>query len=441
MKKFVLRNGEVASVLGLLKADVYVDNGVIVKVSSDVGKAGKSDFEEIDCSSKVVMPGVIDVHVHFREPGEAYKEDFETGSAAAVWGGVTTVFDMPNNKPPTSSIAALKAKRKLIAGRSFCNYGFYILFDGNNIEEINRASGICGVKVYCAHSTGNMGVFENSLEKAFKEIRRDKVLVFHSEDENCIEENKKAYLAEFEGREVPASVHSKIRDGKCALMMTQKLCELAKKYKRPIHIAHVSTDAEMDLIEQYREFGVTCEVTPHHLVFADDDYEYFGNLIKVNPPIRERSDIFGLWKHLKMGNIDLIASDHAPHALVEKELPYVDAPAGIAGVQTMLPIFLNSVNDEGLSFGELVRFCCALPAEIFGLKSKGKIEEGYDADIVVVDMEKEKTFRREDVLSKCGFSPYVGNLYKGWPVKIFVGGELVCDEGKIIGKKVGKEVF
>lgn len=439
MKKFVLKNCDVAGESGLKKGDVYVEGGKIVKVGFGDGK-GVAGFEEIDCKGKVVMPGVIDVHVHFREPGEAYKEDFETGSAAAVCGGVTCVLDMPNNKPPVIKASDLEAKRKLIKGRSYCNYGFYMLFNGDNIDEINKAKGFFAVKTYCANSTGDMGIFEKNLEKAFKGIAKDKVLVFHSEDESCIEENKQAYLAEFEGREVPPSIHSKIRDPKCALMMTQKLCDLAKKYKRPIHIAHVSTDAEMDVIEQYRDFGVTCEVTPHHLVFCDDDYEYFGNLIKVNPPIRERSDIFGLWKHLKMGNIDLIASDHAPHALVEKELPYLDAPSGIPGVQTILPIFLNSVNDEGLSFQELVRFCCVRPAEVFGLKGKGRIEVGFDADIVVVDMEKEKTFEREDVLSKCGFSPYVGNLYKGWPVMTFVGGELVCREGKIVGKRVGKEV-
>jgi len=222
--------------------------------------------------------------------------------------------------------------------------------------------------------------------------------------------------------------------------MRKKLCELAAKYERPIHICHVSTEAEVDLIDQYE--WVTCEVAPHHLVLSTDDYGHLGTYGKMNPPLRDAKNVFGLWKAVKSGMVQLIATDHAPHLSEEKEVDdWRDAPSGVPGVEMLLPIFLNVVNDDGLTIQEVVSLCSKAPAELFGMKGKGRLEVGFDADVVVVDMDLEREFKNEDVQSKCGWSPYAGTVYKGWPVMTFVNGELVFKDGEIVGEKVGKEIL
>lgn len=430
MAKIVLKGGEVASVDGLVAADVLMDDGKIVAV----GEVDESGAEVIDVSGKVVMPGAIDVHVHFREPGGEHKEDWKHASLSAAAGGVTTVFDMPNTNPPIIDRESLKYKRALIKGMSYINYGIYMGYNGSNAEEINAAEGIPGVKVYCAHSTGKMGVGEDHLEAAFIEVKPEIKLLFHSEDEHIIEANRQ----KFEGQNDPA-IHSKIRSKEAAIAMTKKICEYAKKHKRPIHVCHVSTDEEVDLINEYREYGVTCEVAPHHLTLSEDDYGFLGNYLRMNPPVRDRMTVFGLWKALKMGMVDIIATDHAPHTREEKEKDYWEAPSGVPGVEMMLPILLNVVNDEGMEISEVVKLCCQRPAELFGLKTKGRVEVGYDADVIVVDMDKEMEFKDEDALTKCGWSPYSGSTYKGWPVMTFVGGRLACKDRQPVGEPQGQE--
>lgn len=454
MNKILLKNGEVVSSKGILKIDVLLEDGKIVGFPATGGQLpgrGKQaeddeelkDAEVVDCMDKLILPGVIDPHVHFRDPGATYKEDFESGSRAAVSGGVTTVLDMPNNEPPTTSRKALDDKRALVSGRSYANYGFYIGYDGENLEEVNEASNIPGVKVFVADSTGDMGVGTKNLEELFE--KSNKLIVVHAEDEGIIEENKKKFAHPAIGGgssngELVAAMHSKIRSPEAAAVAVKYVCELARKYKRPVHIAHVSTEAEVDIIEKYKDDGVTCEVTPHHLHLTEDDYEHWNNFIKVNPPVRSRMEVFSLWKALKMGVIDIIDTDHAPHSLEEKEAGYLDAPAGIPGVEMLLPIFLNTVSSEGLTISELVRLVCERPAEIFGIPNKGRIMEGYDADLVIVDMELEKKVERKNLLSKAGWSPYEGLMLKGWPIMTIVNGEIVYRDRKIEGKPIGKEV-
>lgn len=438
MKTILLKNGQVGHRLGIYDADVLIGADGKIVDTYDWGKKIKAD-KVIDCKGKLILPGLIDVHVHFREPGEAYKETWETGSKAAVSSGVTTVFDMPNNRPPVVSVKDLNAKRKLIGKRSYANYGLYMGFDGKNFSEIEKAKGICGVKVYSANSTGNMGVNMKSIEKLFKKY--DGMIVVHGEDEACIKENSEKYLAEFRGRDAAFSIHSKIRAPKCAISAVKAVCELAKKTgHKALHIAHVSCDGEIEIINKYRDFGVTCEVAPHHLLLCDSDYENPGNFIKVNPPVRSREDVFAMWKALKFGDIDIIATDHAPHSVVEKEQEYRKAPAGIPELDTLLPLLLNAVNDEALEVSDIVKLCCEGPARIFGLEEKGQVEPGFDADLVVVDMEITKEVDNKNLFTKCGWSPYTGVKLQGWPVMTFVGGEMVFKNGKIVGKPAGKEV-
>ncbi len=430
-EKILLKGGTLVSSEGSFQKDLLIENGKI--------SGGRSDGAEvIDCRGKVILPGLIDVHVHFREPGASYKEDWTTGSSAAVAGGVTTVCDMPNNKPAIVSVDELEKKRALIKGRSYCNYGLYIGYDGKNLEEIKKAKNVAGVKVYVANSTGNMGVDNAALEKLFKEF--DGRIVTHAEDEGIIEKNSKEFLAEFDGREVDPAVHSKIRSVEAAESAVKLVCKLAKNSKAKLHVAHVSCDAEIEVIAEYKKFGITCEVAPHHLLLSDDDYEIWKNFIKVNPPVRSRLDVFSMWKNLKFGVIDMIATDHAPHTIEEKEQSYEKAPSGVPELDTLLPIFLNTVNDEGMTIEELVGYLCEKPAQIFGIKNKGFLKDGFDADIVVVDMDLERKVERANLRTKCGWSPYEGSNFKGWPVMTFVGGELVFEAGKIVGKKAGKEV-
>ncbi|MBI5754172.1 dihydroorotase [Candidatus Peregrinibacteria bacterium] len=449
MSKILLKNGQVGCALGVYDADVLIENGKIVN-TFDWG--GKHEADEIiDCKGKLILPGLIDVHVHLREPGQKYKEDWITGTKAAVAGGVTTVCDMPNNVPPIFTLADLEAKRKLVAKRAYCNYGLYMGFNGQNFGEINKAKNIPAVKIYVANSTGNLGVSEETIRELFK--KSNKMIVAHAEDDHMIQQNIQGYLSEYgatmgeDGKlvvpkdaKIDPSLHSKIRSAECAASAVKFLCELARENQRKLHIAHVSSDQELTVLLEYQDIGVTCEVAPHHLLLSEDDYEKFGNLIKVNPPVRSKMDLFTMWKALKFGEVQIIATDHAPHTLLEKELGYMEAPSGIPELDTLLPILLNAVNDGGLEIKEVVKLCCEGPAKIFGIKNKGQVEAGFDADLVVVDMEKEFTVKNEKLFTKCKWSPYNGSTFKGCPVMTFVNGELVYKNGKIVGKKVGREI-
>jgi len=446
MPKILLKNGQVVSSEGVQNLDLMIENGKIIEIiKSDViipevlEMMKEADFKEIDLKGKYVLPGIIDVHVHFRTPGHEQKEDFTTGSAAAIAGGITTVLDMPNNVPPTINSKTLKAKRSLINGKTYVNYGLYIGFDGENFEEIERAKNISGIKVYTGSSTASGHVNYENLKKLFEVT--DKLIVVHAEDQSTIDENLGRTLVGVEGVEIPASVHSKIRPVHAEVKAITYVCEMAKKYGKRVHIAHVSSEEGLKVIAQYREFGVTCEVTPHHLTFNREDYEKFGNFLKVNPPIRDKEDVFALWKGIKSGEIDMIATDHAPHTVEEKSLSYEKAPSGVPGVETSLAVMLNAVNDKAMDISEVVKLMCENPAKIFGLKSKGKLEKWYDADITVVDLDLEKKVENKKLFTKCKWSLYDGMSFKGWPVMTFIGGELVYKDGKIVGEPVGKEVL
>ena len=434
---YILRNSEVVTAEGLQEVDLFIKDGKIAKI---LERGAESEGEEIDCSGKTILPGLIDVHVHLRTPGHEYKEDWETGSKAAVAGGVTTVCDMPNNNPPILTVGDLENKRKLIEGKSYVNYGIYMGYDGSNIDEVNAAENVPAVKLYCTHSTGNMGSPEESFRTLFE--KSNKLIVIHAEDHDCVEERYKKIVAEYEakGEPVPVQEHSNIRASDCAAKSVRDMCKLMEETGARLHVAHTSCALELEVIEEYKGRGkLTCEVAPHHLFLSIDDYETLGNYGRMNPPLRTQADTFEMWKALKSGLVDIVATDHAPHTIEEKEVPYLEAPSGVPELDTLLPLMLNVVNDEGMTIEEMVDRCCTKPAELFNIQNKGKIAEGFDADIVVVDMDEEKKVQRSGLFTKCGWTPYEDMVLQGWPVMTFVNGNLVFKDGEFVEGPSGKE--
>jgi len=415
--KLLLKNGTVVSSKGKKKADVLVEGGKIMKVAASITD---KDAKIIDCEGKFIIPGVIDTHVHLREPGGTHKEDFVTGSSAALKGGVTTVLDMPNNNPPIDTASRLADKYKLAEGRMKCNYKFFIVATGNNLSEIKKAKNACGVKLFMGKSTGGLVVGDDAdLEKIFKSVKGIP-LVVHAEDEARIEERKK----KFEGVN-DASVHSLIRDDEAAYIAVKKALHLAKKYGTRLHIAHVSTARELEAIKKFRGKNVTFEVATHHLFLNKDEYKKHGNFVKVNPPLRSESNRKAVLSALKSGFVDNVVTDHAPHTVSEKKLPYEKAPSGVPGLETLLPLMLDVVNHGELTIERCVQVLCENPAKIFSLKNKGAVKAGYDADLVVVDMLKEAVVGAGGYKTKCGWSPYDGWKLVGWPTIVVCGGEVV----------------
>ncbi len=392
--------------------DVYVQGGRIVAPFKDAERI-------VDCTGKFLMPGMIDSHVHFRTPGANYKEDFESGSLAAAMGGVTTVLDMPNTNPPTVSVSALTEKREMIRGKSYVNYGFFFGVTNENFEEMAKVTNVPGFKIYMGSSTGGLLVDnENSWEKAFRIAKaKNLTVVVHAEDESRIKEGK--------------------RDCDCAVIATSRAIELRKNIGNKLHIAHLSCGKELEFLRTNLDKNLTCEVCPHHLYFSQLDVK--DAYLKMYPPLRGEEDLTALWQGIRDGAVNIIATDHAPHSLEEKMQDFEVAPAGVPGVEFALPLLLNEINQNMLSPARLVELVCEEPARIFGIKNKGKLEIGYDADLVLVDMNMEKTIEREMVLSKCGWSPYEGYKLKGWPIMTVVGGEIVCENRQVLGVKVGRE--
>lgn len=425
----LIKNANIVTPPGVSSGDLGISGGKIVKLGSIDEKAS----QEIDASGKFLLPGVIDIHVHFRDPGFPEKGDFASESAAAASGGVTTVLDMPNTNPPTLTLEALEQKRKIAAAKSLVNYGFFFGLAYDNFQEIEKAKNIAGVKVYMGSSTGNLLIQDtNVIGKLFE---TGKPVIVHAEDESIIRENE----AKFRGAKDP-KIHSFIRSPKSAYEAVKSVLHLAKKYEARIHITHISTADEVAEIKKFKSQKVTCDVTPHHLALTDAYYEKIGNLAKVNPPLRKDSDRQTLWKGLKAGIIDIIASDHAPHAKEEKEQDYWIAPAGVPGVQTLLPFLLDSVEHGDLTISDVVKFTSENPAKLLGIKNKGKIEVGYDADLVLVDMALEQEVTDDMIFSQCRWSPFTGWKFHGWPVMTIIHGNIVFENGKIVGKSQGKEI-
>ncbi len=382
------------------------------------------------------MPGVIDPQVHFRDPGATHKEDLASGSRAAVKGGVTSFLEMPNTRPPTTSQTALDAKLARAAEVSVANYGFFIGATPSNLDAINTASPVCGIKVFMGSSTGDLLVSERAdLEKIF--ANGERLIAVHAEDEQRIRSRTAQFLDNAEPNPNPA-MHSQIRDVECALLASTLAVELSAQYQRRLHILHLSTGAEADLLRKNKQQWVSAEVIPNHLLLNEKDYETLGTLAQMNPPIRTPADNEKLFQALRDGVIDIIATDHAPHTLAEKQQTYPSAPSGMPCVETSLPLMLTEMRAGRCTLENILQWMCFGPAKVYGIPAKGKIIEGWDADLTIVDLDTEKPVRHEDMFTRCGWSPYAGRRLVGWPLWTIVSGRIAYEQRTIRETTRGK---
>lgn len=425
----VLRNAHIVTPEGVIEGDVALEGGRIAAIGEVNGKAER----ERDCSGLYILPGLIDIHVHLRDPGWPMKEDFGSGTRAAAAGGVTTVLDMPNTNPLVTTQEILDTKRAAAASKSLVNFGLYMALTDDNIDDIKRATNFIGVKVYLAKTTGDMFVKNmKALEELFE---MDKLVLVHAEDEEMIEANA---LRMRENKD--PSVHSLIRPPEAAYESVKTVLHLAKKKEARVHITHASTALEVNELAKFSSPLITADATPHHLFLNDTSYKKLGTMVKVNPPLRSEADRKALWTALREGTLTAIATDHAPHTVEEKSAPYMSAPAGVPGLETMLPLLLDAVNHNELTLAEVVRLTSERPAQIARIPNKGRIEVGHDADLVVVDMNDLRAVGARGFATRCGWSPFTGKKLKGWPVMTIVGGTIVYGNGLFNESFRGKEI-
>ena len=430
--EMILKGGTVVNHDGTGQRDIAVTGGRI----TGIGAFGAEQAGEvIDCTGLHILPGVVDSQVHLREPGAEHKEDLETGGRAAVMGGVTGVFEMPNTSPLTTSAETLEDKVRRATNRMYCDFAFYMGGTRENahlLGDLEKLPGCAGVKVFMGSSTGSLLVEDDKgVARILANIRRR--AAFHSEDEFRLNERKQLRV---EGD--PAS-HYVWRDVEAARLSTERLIRLAREAHKRIHILHISTADEFPLLAAARDVA-TVEVLPNHLLFAADDYARLGSLIQMNPPVREAHHRKGIWAALNSGLVDVLGSDHAPHTLEEKARAYPASPSGMPGVQTLVPVMLDCVNKGLLSLERFVDLTSHGPNRIFGMAGKGRIAEGYDADFTIVDMKAKRTITNGWIESRCKWTPHDGREVTGWPVGTFVRGRKVMWNGEIIGKAQGQPI-
>jgi dihydroorotase len=427
--KTLIKNAQVVLPDETARVDVLVDGERIVSI--DAAMQTQAD-EVVDATGLHLIPGVIDDQVHFREPGLTHKEDLACASRACAKGGVTTYLEMPNTSPPAITQQRLNEKLALAAEKSLVNYGFYIGATTDNIEDLKTAERTPGIKIFIGSSTGNMLVDEQeALERIFAETTLP--LTAHCEDETTVRRNAER----FAGTQDVAD-HSRIRDHEAAIIATRRAIDLAFRHNHRFHVLHVSTGAETELFADHRNL-ITAEACPHHLLLNIDDYDRLGTLVQMNPSLKTSDDNQQIWKALIDGRIQVIATDHAPHTLEEKQQSYPASPSGLPAVENSLALMLNEVNQGRITLTQVVQWMCDAPARVWDIVGKGRIAEGYDADLVLVDLAKRDTVLNENQLAKCGWSPWHGQELVGWPVRTWVMGQQVFCDGKLNEQVRGKE--
>ena len=428
----ILVNGTVVNHDGVGPRDIGIREGRIAEIGA---LSGASAGERVDCRGLHILPGVIDSQVHFREPGLAHKEDLETGSRAAVLGGVTTVFEMPNTDPLTTNAEALADKLRRARGRMHCDFAFWVGGAHDNVADIpdlERLPGAAGIKVFMGSSTGRLLVADDEGVLAILKKTRRRA-AFHSEDEARLNERKALRVSG------DPSSHPVWRDEIAALRSTERLIRLAREARAHVHVLHISTGEEMEFLAGAKDVA-SCEATPHHLTLSAADYARLGAKLQMNPPVRELEHRDAIWRGLQQGVVDVLGSDHAPHTLEEKARPYPESPSGMTGVQTLVPIMLTHVNAGRLSLERFVDLTSAGPQRLFGVVGKGRIAAGYDADLTIVDMKRSETIRDSWIASRSRWTPYDGKMVTGWPVGTIVRGRRVTWEGELTAPSTGEAV-
>jgi len=414
--RVLLPNGE------FLVGDVEICDGKILRVAPSIAAVGD---REIEAKGLTLLPGVIDPQVHFREPGLEHKEDLFTASCACAKGGVTSFLEMPNTRPLTTTQAALDDKLSRAAEKCLVNYGFFIGATAENLPDLLTANPTPGIKIFMGSMHGQLLVDgEATLEAIF--AAGDRLIAVHAEDQARINQRRQ----EFAGIN-DVAVHSQIQDNQAALLATQLALKLSNKYQRRLHILHLSTGDEAELLRQEKPSWVTAEVTPQHLLLNTSAYEKIGSLAQMNPPLRAPRDNEILWQALLDGVIDFIATDHAPHTLAEKAQDYPNTPSGMPGVETSLPLMLTQAVQGRCTVAQVANWMSAAVAKAYKIPNKGKIAPGFDADLVLVDLDNYRLVVREEMVTKCGWSPFEGWNLTGWPVVTVVGGKVVFENGKL----------
>lgn len=391
----LIKNGKIYQNGILINKNIFINNGIIKKITNQELKADKV----LDIKGKIVIPGLIDAHVHMREPGLTNKEDFLSGSYAAAAGGVTTFLDMPNTIPPTIDIMNLEEKRKL-ARKSIVNYGFHFGSTLDNIHEIEKAKNIASIKIYMDNTTGNLKIDKKKVIRKILSV--SKITCIHAENENVL-----------------------------------NVVNMFEDKNNSLYICHVSSKEELDYVNS-RDKKIYVETCPHYLFLTDNDLNELGAYGEMKPNLKTKKDQEALWEGINNNKIDTIATDHAPH--LKEEKIKINYPYGVPGIETMLPLLLNALNEKRITLKRIVELCCENPAKIFKIKNKSLIKEGFDADLTIIDLDVEKEIENDNLFTKCRWSPFSGWKLKGWPIITIVNGNIVFENGKInnIG---GKEVI
>jgi len=429
----ILKGGEIVNHDGRGHADIGIIDGKTAAIG-DLSQASAGEI--VDCSGLMVLPGVIDTQVHFREPGMEWKEDLQSGSLCAVMGGVTAVFEMPNTNPTTTVPDMLTDKLARAQNRMHCDHAFYAGATNENADilpEMERMLGCCGVKVFMGASTGSLLVADDEgVERVLRAIKRR--AAFHSEDEYRLAERRELAV------EGDWTSHPHVRDAEAAIMSTKRLVRLARKTGKRIHVLHISTAEEMDFLAEHRDIA-SVEATPQHLTLEGPEiYERIKGRAQMNPPMRDARHRAGLWRGIQRGIVDVIGSDHAPHTLEEKAKPYPQSPSGMPGVQTLVPVMLDHVNAGRLSIERFVDLTSAGAQRIFGIAGKGRMAVGWDADFTLVDMKRTETITDAWSASKSGWTPFDGMSVTGWPVGTIIRGRSVMRDGELVAEGKGKPV-
>ena len=427
MKKVLIKNARIVNESKIREADVFIEDGIIVEIGDSISPKSP-DVNIFDAEGTYLLPGLIDDQVHFREPGLTHKDTIETGSKAAVAGGITSFFEMPNTLPQTTTVELLEEKFKLAAESSYANYSFMFGGTNDNLEEILKVDPktTAALKLFLGSSTGNMLVDD---EKVLEEIfaKSPLLIAVHCEDEETIQKNLQTYIEQY-GDDIPIELHPKIRSEEACYLSSSRAVALAKKTGARLHVFHLSTAKEIGLFgnkKPLKDKKITAEVCIHHLWFNDSDYEKKGTLIKWNPAVKTQKDQEALLKGLLDDCIDVVATDHAPHTKEEKKNPYTKAPSGGPLVQHALPAMLQLYHQDKISLEKIVEKMCHNPAILFQIKDRGFIREGYKADLVLVDLNAPWTVQADNIVYKCGWSPFEGVTFKSRVTHTFVNGNLV----------------